>query len=96
MYNACQGRGTSTLSAGDVWLTGGLGDSGLREYGIRTALKSKKTADAAQVSRRLETLRSHIRVYFPSEKTIEQSLGGKDVCTSASPGTALDDFVDRC
>ncbi|OIW33324.1 phospholipase D/nuclease [Coniochaeta ligniaria NRRL 30616] len=54
------------------------GDSGLREYGIRTAPKSKKTADGASVAQRLETLRSHLRVYFPSEKTIEQSVGGKD------------------
>ena len=51
----------------------------MREYEFRTAPKSKKSADGASVSQRLEVLRSHVRVYFPSEKTIEQSLGGKNV-----------------
>jgi hypothetical protein len=51
----------------------------MKEYETRTATKSTKTADAASVSQRLEALRSHMRVYFPSEGTIEQSRGGKDV-----------------
>jgi hypothetical protein len=68
------------------WLIGFfLGDSGLREYEIRTAPKSKKLTDAATVAQRLETLRNHVRVYFPSEKAIEQSLGGKHVSARSYP-----------
>ncbi|KAB5558681.1 tyrosyl-DNA phosphodiesterase-domain-containing protein [Coniochaeta sp. 2T2.1] len=54
------------------------GDSGLQEYEARTAPKSKKTADAAAAAERLQKLRSHLRVYFPSETTIDQSRGGRD------------------
>ncbi|KAB5570054.1 tyrosyl-DNA phosphodiesterase-domain-containing protein [Coniochaeta sp. 2T2.1] len=54
------------------------GDSGLQEYEARTAPKSRKTADVAAVAERLQKLRSHMRVYFPSETTIDQSRGGRD------------------
>ena len=64
------------------------GDSGLKEYDIRTAPKAKKAADAAAVVQRLDALRNHVRVYFPSEDTIQQSRGGKDVSAMRFQGTS--------
>jgi len=47
-----------------------VGDDGLKEYETRTTKgKAKESA----------TVRSHMRVYFPSEETVVQSRGGQNV-----------------
>jgi hypothetical protein len=49
----------------------------MKEYVLRT---SKKVGDSsAAVSQSLDTLRAHVRVYFPSDGIVASSLGGKHV-----------------
>jgi hypothetical protein len=53
------------------------GDAGMKEYVLRTSKKSASSPSA--VTQGLETLRTHIRVYFPSQQTVDRSLGGRNV-----------------
>jgi hypothetical protein len=80
-------QGTQCASLGAV--TRGLlaalyyacqGDSGLQEYGKRTAGgKTKTQASAAGDPQEADFLKEYVRVYFPSRSTVLQSKGGKEV-----------------
>ncbi|KXX79467.1 Tyrosyl-DNA phosphodiesterase 1 [Madurella mycetomatis] len=50
------------------------GDSGLKEYDTRKAGRNTKNAS----STKLDAIRDHLRVYFPSRGTVIRSKGGKD------------------
>ena len=66
----------------------------MKEYETRTAPKSKKTADTVAIAERLQKLRDHMRVYFPSEKTIDQSRGGRDVRTTYPAEQAIRQWME--
>lgn len=84
----------ATESLGDYRrLTLVSGDSGLVEYNGRTA--RKKPLEADLVIRNLERLRSVMRIYFPSEQTINQSLGGKDVSRTCLPHSRMSSNLSR-
>lgn len=53
------------------------GDAGMKEYVLRTSKKSALSASA--ITQSLETLRARVRVYFPSQRTVASSIGGKNV-----------------
>ncbi|KAK0711148.1 tyrosyl-DNA phosphodiesterase-domain-containing protein [Lasiosphaeris hirsuta] len=52
------------------------GDSGMKEYESRTAGSKAKGVTGADGD--MDTLKSHVRVYFPSQETVAQSRGGKN------------------
>ncbi|KAK0646346.1 tyrosyl-DNA phosphodiesterase-domain-containing protein [Cercophora newfieldiana] len=52
------------------------GDSGLKEYQLRTTTRKGKTVSGGYDD--VETLNKHIRVYFPSLQTVKESRGGKN------------------
>ncbi|KAK1751595.1 tyrosyl-DNA phosphodiesterase-domain-containing protein [Echria macrotheca] len=52
------------------------GDSGLKEYQARTATGNHK--QAALAGGEVDVLKEHIRIYFPSLKTVVESIGGVD------------------
>ncbi|KAK3357465.1 tyrosyl-DNA phosphodiesterase-domain-containing protein [Lasiosphaeria hispida] len=52
------------------------GDSGMKEYKSRAA--SRKAKGDTGTDDDLDTLKSHVRVYFPSQETVAQSRGGKN------------------
>ena len=64
------------------------GDSGLTEYEIRTASKTKQIAGTRSAkpyqSSRRASLGEKFRIYFPSEETVARSIGGKRVSPSLS------------
>ncbi|KAK4455898.1 tyrosyl-DNA phosphodiesterase-domain-containing protein [Podospora aff. communis PSN243] len=83
---ACQGKieldvVTASIGAVNYDLLRGLyfacqGDSGLKQYQLRTArLKARTIAGGDDDT---ETLDKHIRVYFPSLQTVKESRGGTD------------------
>ncbi|KAL2257244.1 hypothetical protein VTK26DRAFT_448 [Humicola hyalothermophila] len=52
------------------------GDSGLKEYELRTAGRKGKHGPSGEGS--MAVVRTHTRVYFPSRETVLQSKGGTD------------------
>lgn len=55
------------------------GDSGTKEYEARTATAKGKT-NAPPTDAIVSNLNQHMRVYFPSRETVQQSKGGMNVC----------------
>jgi len=54
------------------------GDVGLKEYASRTT-RPKKGKDDASTAAQQELLKKHVRVFFPSRRTVEASRGGRNV-----------------
>lgn len=50
-----------------------LGDTGMKEYTARTTRKPPAGSGPPQ------TLRDHLRIYFPTEQTVASSRGGRGV-----------------
>ena len=77
IYNACQGN------AAVAWLAQAvpadpqprLGDSGLKEYESRPK-GGRKAKDSAPPETNVSDALSRIRVYYPSQETVAQSIGG--------------------
>lgn len=60
------------------------GDSGLKEYELRTA--GRKGKQGASADDPMALVRAHTGVYFPSRETVLQSKGGRDVSVASYPG----------
>lgn len=65
-------------------LTRFAGDSGLKEYDARTTI-SKKSKDVTSAEDPHAPLKTQVRVYFPSQSTVRQSRGGRNVSDYPSP-----------
>lgn len=53
-----------------------LGDVGMKEYTERTTRKASATGPS-------QTLRDHLRIYFPTDQTIGSSRGGRGVSSKS-------------
>jgi hypothetical protein len=74
---------TVSFAVPDMLITVTTGDSGVKEFDARGPARGKKdTAKPSATATAPKSLQPHFRIYFPSQKTVEESRGGVPVSLS--------------